>query len=237
MVNVKVVEYRKDDVEVIVDGVVVDVDEIEEIVQNAIRNKEMIELDYITRPLGRKYGNSYWWDITFEHLDGEWWEATIGRGSNTWAVWRDIGMTGVKTDSTIYVDTEDVEEFVEKFMRIDVWEWIDEMRGKADYSLYVRDWNAINEFIDLLREYDSAWQDVMAVVEIWNEEEFKQKLVNILYEIDDEIRKKFIDFLEELRDEYDLVEDEEQFNIVEKEIKNAKDIGDIVSAFERIFAY
>ena len=213
--------------------------------QEALKNKENIEFELIERPLGRCYGNSYWWGVTFEHLDGDLWEATTYRGSNTWAVWQDIGMTGAKTDSTIYVNIDDIENFFEDlfhnpkrfYEELDVWEWVNEMRGKADHSLYAPDWEAINEFMNLLHEYDAMNESAMAIVEIWDEEEFKQELVNVLYEIGEEDRKKFINFLEKLRDEYDLIDDEEQFNTIKKAIEKAKDLGDIVDAFERVFAY
>lgn len=192
----------------------------------ALKEKEDIEVEIIHRPLGRCYGNCYYYGIDFEYVKGDWWKASVYRGSNTWGQWVDIGMTGHKTDAILYVTEEDIRKLIEDFAEspktfdIDLFDFTSDMREHAEISVY--DLWGIDEYIGVSEEDWKPEKDI--IVEIYDSEDFKQFLARDK-EMTDELRKEILKLVMDRRNLDEECEgDKEEIEKVKKALQEAKTV-------------
>ena len=201
------------------------------VLKDAIESKIPIMIEVEERPYGHCYGNCYWVGIVFEHVKDDLWKATPYRGSESWAVWQDIGMTGAKSDTAIYVRTKDVEELIEEFIEdprsfdLDVGDWVNEKRGNADLS--VNGLWGIDELIGASEE------DYDAIIEVYDSEEFEQFLVKD-YELDDTLREQLLDLIID-RYCWDEEDDREDIENVKQKLSESRTVLEFLEWFSETY--
>jgi len=230
----------------VVESYIIPADELEKFeevakkeLDRALEVKEDIEVEIIHRPLGRCYGNCYYYGIDFEHIKGKWWKASVYRGSNTWGQWTDIGMTGVKTDATVYVTEDDIRKLIEDFAEwpksfdIDLYEFTNDARAAADISLH--DLWGIDEIVGVSEEDWDPEKDY--IVEIWDEEEFKMFLAKDR-ELTDELRRELLERIIESKGwDEENEEDREEIKKVKETLSKAKTVIEFLEWFSNEYPW
>ena len=248
MVEFWVKIFDEDDFEVGVNDIPFDEQKPEEwkerayqVLEDALKNKEYIELKISRYPLGREYDNKYWKTISFEYVKKGKWRMDTIYGSDGYAVWPDVGMTGVVEDpDVIYVDESDVEalfrEFIEDPQNFDI-DW-GLLRGGADVRVHNL-WG-IQEF----REANGDDWDF--ILEIWDDEHVTHYLCKNV-ELDYEMREAILDFVIEKMDwdvetagrdldDEEMEEIQENIKKVKEALRNAKTIREFLEWWEENYS-
>ena len=146
----------------------------------SLKSGEEVEIENIDRPLGRCYGNTVWTGRKYTPLDGTITEVGQYRGSNTWGVWQDIGMSGEASDFTAYIHLDIVQKEIEKmidnietffgFDFNDLEELQETANETCDYVFY-EGW-AVPEIVE---EIEGSGEPI--IIYVWDESESNEFMV------------------------------------------------------------